>query len=94
MGLRLQASDTSAVESSQKLCNMVKRQAGCCKVVGILILNAIHFSRNAEEYTLDRAVVLKLFVAADPFHCTPNRCRDLRFVKVFSIIDKLVLAVS
>jgi len=34
------------------------------------------------------------FVAADPFHCIQNRCGPLRFVKVFSIIGKLDLAVT
>jgi len=39
-------------------------------------------------------VVFKLFVAADPFHCTQIRCGLLRFVKVFSIVGKLDWAVS
>ena len=38
--------------------------------------------------------LLKLFVAADPFYRTQNRCGVLRFVKAFSIIGKLDLAVS
>jgi len=28
-------------------------------------------------------MVLKLFFAADTFHCTQNRCGALRFVQVF-----------
>jgi len=39
-------------------------------------------------------VDLKLFVAADLFHYTQNRCGALRFVKVLSIVGKLDLAVS
>jgi len=40
------------------------------------------------------AVVLKLFVTADPFHCTQNRCGPLHFVKVFSITEKLDFVTS
>jgi len=39
-------------------------------------------------------VVLKLFVFADPFHCIKNRCGLLRFVNVFSIVEKLDLVSS
>jgi len=30
---------------------MVRRQAGCCKVVGIFILNGIHFSHKQKKET-------------------------------------------
>jgi len=39
-------------------------------------------------------VILKLFVAADPFHCIQNFYRHLRFVNVLSIIEKLDLVAS
>jgi len=39
-------------------------------------------------------VVLKLFVAADPFHCTQNFYRHLRFVNFLSIIEKLDFVAS
>jgi len=48
MGLRLRVSDPSAVESSQR-CSMVGRQVGSCKVVGIFILNGIHFSHKQKK---------------------------------------------
>jgi len=37
------------------------------------------------QYLLSRTVVLKLFVAADPFHCTQNRFGPLSFVNDFLI---------
>jgi len=40
-----------------------------------------------------RPVLLNLFVAADPFHCTQNRCGSLRLVNI-SIIEKLDLVAS
>jgi len=45
------------------------------------------------EHHCHKAMVLELFVAVDPFHCTQNRCGALRFVKVFLINGKLDLAV-
>jgi len=39
-------------------------------------------------------VVLKLRVAADAFHCAQNRCGSLRFVNIFSIIERLDLAAA
>jgi len=38
-----------------------------------------------------RLVVLKCFVAAEPFHCTQKRCEPLGFVNLFSIIGKVDL---
>jgi len=38
-----------------------------------------------------RLVVLKRFVAAEPFHCTQKRCEPLGFVNLFSIIGKVDL---
>jgi len=39
-------------------------------------------------------MVLKRFVAANPFHCTQNHCGPFRFVNVFSTIEKLDLVAS
>jgi len=40
---------------------------------------------------MSSAVVLDLYVAADPLPCTRNRCGPLRFFNVSSIIEKLDL---
>jgi len=40
------------------------------------------------------AVLLKFFVAADPFYCIQNRCGPLDFVNIFLVIEKLDLFAS
>ena len=79
----------------RKSCSMVGRQAGCCKEVGNFILNGIHFSHKQKKGNSlwlqrrrwhHRAVVRKVLVAADPFHCTQNRCGPHRFVNVFRLL--------
>jgi len=51
------------------------------------------FAGNTEEFYI-RAMVLKLFIAADPFHCTQNCCGPLHFVNIVSITEKLDLITS
>jgi len=64
---------------------MVSREGVAVLPVGISVKN---------RFSVYKPVVLKRVFSADPFHCTQNCCGAVRFINVFSIIERFHLVVS